>query len=140
MTEDDDSARLLLQSSLPAPELLLKGIREFNAGAFFEQHETLETAWRKEGGPVRRLYQGILQVGVAYYHIQHRNYAGAMKVLQRATLHLSSLPAICQTVNVELLRKDAASAMAELERLGPDRIGLFNPVLFRPVQLFEQEK
>jgi hypothetical protein len=140
MTDEYDEGLLKFQSTLPAPDLLIKGIYEFNSGAYFEQHETLETAWRKERGPIRLLYQGILQVGVAYLHIQNQNYAGALKVLGRAIQHLSRLPSSCQTVDVEQLRSDAATVMTELKRLGPDRIGLFNPVLLRPVQFVDLKK
>ncbi len=94
---DDDAARveLLRQSNLPPPDLLVKGIHEFNAGAFFEQHESLETAWRNEPGPIRHLYQGILQIGVAYYQIQRRNYIGAHKMFERAWQYLDALPDVC---------------------------------------------
>ena len=63
------------------PAELLKGIHEFNDGEFFEQHETLELLWRAETDDVRYLYQGILQVGVGFYHLQNGNYHGAVTKL-----------------------------------------------------------
>ena len=57
--------------------LALKGVEEFNRGEFFEQHETLEMEWRAESRPVRQLYQGILQVGLACYQIERGNWPGA---------------------------------------------------------------
>jgi predicted metal-dependent hydrolase len=131
----DESAELLRQAALLPSDLLIKGIHEFNAGAYFEQHETLETAWRAESGPIRQLYQGILQVGVAYYQIQRHNYNGALKMFQRAWQYLTPLPGVCQGVDVAQLRTDAQAARTELERLGPARIADFNPVLFKPVRL-----
>ncbi|MCL4507560.1 MAG: DUF309 domain-containing protein [Chloroflexi bacterium] len=139
MSEVEQKEELLRQSQLPPSDLLIKGIREFNAGAYFEQHETLETAWRNENGPIRRLYQGILQIGVAFYQIQRSNYAGAIRMFQRASQYLDDLPAVCQGVNVAELRTNAAKARAELERLGPDRIGAFNQVLFKPIQIVNHE-
>ena len=139
MSEVEQKEELLRQSLLPPSDLLIKGIREFNAGAYFEQHETLETAWRNESGPIRRLYQGILQVGVAYYQIQRSNYAGADKMFQRASQYLDELPAVCQGVNVAELRANVAKVRAELERLGPDRIGSFNQVLFRPIHFVNHQ-
>jgi predicted metal-dependent hydrolase len=53
------------------PQLLRQGIAQFNAGHYFECHETLEALWRSETRPVRDLYQGILQVG----WIAYRRYA-----------------------------------------------------------------
>ena len=56
------------------PTLLLKGVAQFNRGEFFEQHETLEDLWRDEVRDIRGLYQGILQIGVAMYHIERNNH------------------------------------------------------------------
>jgi len=70
------------------PELVWEGIALFNAGDYFDAHEVLETAWRAEKKPVRRLYQGILQAGITYYHIQRGNPAGALKLVNRAIPHL----------------------------------------------------
>ena len=55
------------------PKLLLEGIAQFNRGDYWECHETLEALWRREARPLRDLYQGILQVGVACYHIRRGN-------------------------------------------------------------------
>jgi uncharacterized protein len=130
-----------LQSQCEAPpsDALLRGIHEFNAGAFFEQHETLEAAWRAEAGPLRQLYQGILQVGVAFYQIQRHNHAGALKMFQRAWQYLNALPDACQGVDVAQLRADARAAQTELERLGPARIAEFNPVLIKPVRMVARD-
>ena len=140
MTEQEQHSELLRQSQLPPTELLIKGIAEFNAGAYFKQHETLETAWRNEPGPIRQLYQGILQVGVAYYQIQRMNYVGAMKMFFRAARFLDILPDVCVTVDISRLRLDAATARTELERLGPGRIGEFKPMLLRPIQTLNETR
>ncbi len=69
---------------LPPPQLL-KGVEQFNRGEYFEQHETLELLWRAETRPVRQLYQGILQIGVAFYHLQRCNYHGVVYMLTRGS-------------------------------------------------------
>src|SRR5919199_117222 len=56
----------------PPPSELSKAIAEFNAGEFFEQHETLELLWRATPGEIRHLYEGILQIGVGVYHARGR--------------------------------------------------------------------
>ncbi|MCB0075629.1 MAG: DUF309 domain-containing protein, partial [Caldilineaceae bacterium] len=56
-----------------------QGVHEFNRGEFFEQHELFEEAWLEEPRPIREMYQGILQVGVAFYLIEQDNWAGAVK-------------------------------------------------------------
>src|SRR5512133_2796554 len=108
----------------------LHGIALFNAGEYFEAHEALETAWRAEPGPVRDLYQGILQVAVTYLHIQRRNYGGATKVSARCKPKLDQWPDTCRGVDVASLRRNLASVMESLARLGPERIHTFNQVLF----------
>ena len=51
------------------PAALRTGIEQFNRGEYFECHETLEALWLAEPTSLRRLYQGILQVGVALHHL-----------------------------------------------------------------------
>ncbi|MCW1966940.1 MAG: DUF309 domain-containing protein [Anaerolineae bacterium] len=129
----DDEAELLRQSALPLPELAKQGVAHFNAGEYYEQHELFEHAWRAEPGPVRQLYQAILQVGVAYYQIQRKNYVGARKMFMRAWQYLNVLPDMCQGVNVAQLRHDAKTAQTALESLGPDRIAEFDMRLLKGV-------
>ena len=133
----DDSAELARQAQMPLPELARQAIEQFNQQEFFEQHELFEALWRAEPGPVRQMYQGILQVGVAYLQIQRKNYVGARKLFQRAWQYLNVLPDACQGVNIAQLKADAQAAQAELERLGPQRISEFSAVFFKPVQIKE---
>src|SRR5579875_1455724 len=101
----------------PSPALLL-GIEQFNQGLFFEQHETLEDAWIEESGRVRYLYQGILQVGVGFFHLQRGNYRGATALLQRGIGYLGRFVPACLDVDVARLILEAGRALSELERLG----------------------
>jgi CheY-like chemotaxis protein len=133
----DESAELLRQAQLPLPALAKHAIEQFNQREFWEQHETFEHVWKDEPGPVRQMYQGILQIGVAYLQIQRKNYIGARKLFQRAWQYLNVLPAVCQGVDIAQLRADAHAAMAELERLGPERITEFPDDLFMPVRYAE---
>ena len=103
----------------PPPPLLLTGIEQFNRGEFFEQHETLEDLWREETREVRRLYQGILQIGVAMYHITRRNHHGAVYMLTRGPAYLQPFAPACQTVDVADLLAQAARIRKEVERLRP---------------------
>ena len=70
------------------PDLALKGIEEFNRGEFYECHEYLEEAWMQEPRRVRFLYQGILQVGVGFYHLQNGNWRGATGLLRNGSVRL----------------------------------------------------
>ena len=98
-----------------SPELV-KAIAEFNAGLFFEQHETLEDLWRAEPGPLRALYQGILQVGVGCHHWRSGNRHGARTLLRKGIAHLSPIAPVCRGIDVAALRRDAAGLLARLDR------------------------
>ena len=56
-------------------------IRQFNAGQWYECHETLEDLWIGEAGEVREFLQGTLQIAVALLHWRNGNYGGAVSVL-----------------------------------------------------------
>ena len=108
--------------SLPPPTLLA-GVAQFNAGEYWECHETLETLWRAEPRPVRDLYQGILQIGVAFHHLRHDNMPGAIKMLRRGLPRLRDLPEVCQGVRVAELARTARAihdrvAVLEKEEAG----------------------
>ena len=117
------------------PRLLLEGIEQFNRGEFFEQHETLELLWRAEQRDVRRLYQGILQIGVAFHHLRRLNHHGTVYMLTRGARYLAPFAPCCQGVDVEALLSDAAAALREVERLGPARLGEFDWSLVPKVTL-----
>lgn len=119
----------------PLPDSARHGVALFNEGRYFEAHEALESAWRAERGPIRLLYQGILQVGVSYHHILRGNYSGACKVMERALGCLDGFPDVCQGVCVDELRRDASAALAELLRLGAADLVHFDRRLMRPVRL-----
>ena len=117
----------------PLPPHAKEGLRLFNAGEYFEAHEALELAWREETGQVRRLYQGILETAVTYLRIQRGNYVGAVKVYDRSRKWLRDWPDVCCGVNVSQLRADLDRVMAEVQRLGPERIAEFDQSLLKPV-------
>ena len=68
--------RLVLEQACdaPLPELALQGLQLYNQGEYFEAHEALEAAWRQDQTAGRELYQGVLQVGIAYLQIERGNY------------------------------------------------------------------
>ncbi len=118
----------------PLPTLVRHGLYEFNAGAYFECHETLETAWKQEAAPVREVYRAILQVSVAYLQIVRGNYPGAYKMFLRSVQWFAPLPDTCQGIDIAGLRADAAAARAHLEALGPARIREFDRALLKPIR------
>lgn len=125
-----DRAALGVACSEPLSDLALKGIEKFNEGDYYAAHDSLEEAWVMDEGPGRDLYRGMLQVGIAYYQIEHNNYRGAIKMLLRVRQWLDPLPDKCRGVNVARLREDADRVYAALLSLGEGQIGMFNRQLF----------
>jgi predicted metal-dependent hydrolase len=115
--------------------LLLEGIAQFNRGEYFEQHETLEILWRAEARPVRRLYQGILQIGVAFHHLRRLNHHGVVYMLTRGPMYLEPFAPHCQTVDVAALLDDARVALDLVRSLGPDRLDAFDWALAPRVRI-----
>jgi predicted metal-dependent hydrolase len=97
------------------PSDAIKGILLFNSGNFFEAHEALEAAWRAETEPNRFLYQGILQLGVGYYHLLRGNINGAGRLFARARETLRDIPSFCQGVDVDHIRTQIIEAVALVE-------------------------
>ena len=119
----------------PPPPRLLEGIAQFNRGEYFEQHETLELLWRDEPREVRRLYQGILQIGVAFHHLRRLNHHGTVYMLTRGPNYLRPFAPRCQSVDVAALIDAAEVALREVERLGPGRLDEFDWSLAPTVSL-----
>ena len=109
------------------PDALLYGIEEFNRQEFFEQHETLEGIWIHEADAVRYLYQGILQVGVGFYHWRRGNWRGAVAKLGHGLAKLEPYRPACMTIDVERLVRETTALRAELEALGPGDMPAFPP-------------
>ncbi len=135
ITDPDTLKQLDCECQKPLPERAEEGIKQFNAGDYYQQHDLLEEEWVETSGPVRDLYRAILQVGVAYYQIERGNYRGALKMLQRSVQWLVRLPDRCQGVNVQQLRHDSFRVRAELERLGEAHLSSFDKSLLKNVQL-----
>jgi predicted metal-dependent hydrolase len=123
-----EAADLSTPCAEPAPPQLVQAIHEFNAGEFFEQHETLELLWRATPGELRHLYEGILQIGVGMHHLfKNRNFHGAAVKLDHGIQLLAAFPASCHGLDVARLRRDAHAAREALLALGPDRLEQFPP-------------
>jgi uncharacterized protein len=101
-----------------ASPLLAEGVALFNAGRWFEAHEVLEQAWIDEPGPLRQLYQGILQVGVGLHHARNGNLSGGLRLLDRGMHRLAAFEPQRLGVDVTRLVHDAAAARRALAAPG----------------------
>lgn len=89
---------------------------EYHAGRFFECHDTLEDVWAGLRGPARDFFQGLIQVAVAFYHLDNGNPGGADSLLTRALQRLARYPACYGGLELEALRLELRDWRARLAR------------------------
>ena len=85
----------------------------FDARAYWDAHEELETWWREDR---RDLWQALIQVAAAFVHIDAGRLAGAARVLARATARLDAEPDQTLGVDVAAVRRRAHALLAHLQR------------------------
>lgn len=110
-----------------------KGVELFNLGEYFEAHEALEAAWMNTRSPERDLYQGILQIGLAYYQISRGNYRGALKMFKRGQRNLKSLGESLLGIDLRKLREDARAVELAVRHLGQNHLNQLEEGLIKPI-------
>jgi predicted metal-dependent hydrolase len=113
------------------------GLELFNQGKYFVAHEALEEAWHAEPNPDRRLYQGILQAGIAFMHARNRHAKGVFSMYERCCVWLWPWPDHCRTIDVGSLKADLQTLIDEVQRLGPDNMDQLDPKLFSKIKRVE---
>jgi predicted metal-dependent hydrolase len=116
---------------------LAQGIREFNAGLFFQSHETLEELWMVSPWPARDFLQAIIQVAAAFVHLKRNQYAGTHRLLAEAILKLERFSPRCLGVDVGRLLEDARRCREEVLSLGEARLNLFDRRLIPRIEFDE---
>lgn len=71
------------------PQEILKGIDLINNGEYYQAHEVLESAWNLESMYIRQLYQGLIQLSVALFHLEHGNFKGSLKLIPKVKFNIS---------------------------------------------------
>lgn len=137
LPDPERMAQLDCECQEALPQLAREGVKKFNEGQYYKQHDLFEEQWVKTESPVRDLYRAILQVGIAYYQIERGNHRGALKMLQRSVQWLLILPDACQGINIKQLREDSFRVRAELERLGELHFSEFDKGLIKKINIFK---
>ena len=121
---------VLAQAETPCdgrpPAGLLEGIRLFNEGEFYACHEAIEHEWHAETRPIRRLYQGILQIGVGFLHALRGNHTGALLLLGDGIEKTVDFAPRCLGIDTGRLAAESQGALERLRSLGPERLGEFD--------------
>ena len=106
-------------------DTFLHGVEQFNAGRFFEAHESWEEVWLKAAEPERTHLQGLIQITAAFHHYRHGNLEGARRLLESALLKLSDAPDVLRGIKLGELEQAAAKWLGALD--GPLRPSLPEP-------------
>ncbi|MEH1922711.1 DUF309 domain-containing protein [Nostoc sp.] len=104
------------------PQEFWQGVEQFNSGQFYACHDTLEALWIEAGEPEKSFYQGILQIAVALYHLENRNWRGAVILLGEGSNRLRRYPSSYSGVDVDELLSQSAVLLTTLQQIGPDLI------------------
>ena len=104
------------------PQEFWQGVEQFNSGEFYACHDTLEALWIEAGEPEKSFYQGILQIAVALYHLENRNWRGAVILLGEGSNRLRRYPSSYSGVDVDELLSESAVLLTNLQQIGPDKI------------------
>ena len=135
----DAGTRPRMEPSEPTqlPDGVREGIELFNQRRYFEAHEVIEHEWHAERGPIRRLYQGILQIGIGFYHALNGNHKGAVLLLTGGIDKTSGFTPEALGIDTGSLVDEAIACLEEIERLGPDHIRAFDTGTIPKIHLDE---
>lgn len=109
-----DASRSDVLATGRLPPGVREGIALFNAGAYYAAHEVIETEWHAERGPVRELYQGILQIGIGVHHARNGNRAGAILKLTDGIRRVEGFRPAVAGIDTAALVHDAAQYLSTI--------------------------
>jgi len=86
------------------------------------------------------LYKGIVQIGVAFHHLRERRYQSAVMLLRQGASYLEPFSPRCMGVEVSMLLDDSARCLAEVRKLGPNRLDKFDWSLVPNIEMRQYDK
>ena len=103
--------------SSDSTSLLDRGIFFFNSGRYFEAHEAWEDMWREDHGPLRLLWQGLVQAAVGLHHLSRHNVIGGPSQLRKSIEKLDLYAADEAGIDIARLREDLRQVL-DLHKVG----------------------
>ena len=107
----------------------------FNEGLFFEVHEVLEAVWLKQGERARPLLQGLIQIAVAFHHLENRNLKGALSLLREGGEKVRDYCPARFGLELEQFLKQTGACYHSIESLGSDAFDRFDRRMIPHMQL-----
>lgn len=102
------------------PSDFWQGIEQFNQGAYYDCHDTLEAIWMTAEISEKPFYQGILQIAVGFYHLSRENANGAAILLGEGSSRLRRFEPEHEGVAVADLVDQALAWLAVLQSEAAD--------------------
>ncbi len=102
---------------LTTDALLVRGLDEFNHGAFFESHETFEALWRITPYPAKLFCLSLTKLGAGLAHAQRGNRPGAEGIIAASMRFLAPFAPSFAGVDTGLLLNDVK--LLVVEGIGP---------------------
>lgn len=104
------------------PDEFWRGVEQFNQGAFYACHDTLEALWIEATEPDKKFYQGILQVAVALYHLGNQNWRGAVMLMGEGMNRLRGYQPSYAGIDVEQFLAETVQVFNTLQQTGPEQV------------------
>jgi uncharacterized protein len=116
-------------------ELLVEGVRRFNAGLFFEAHEAWEEVWLDSARELRAFYQGLIQVAAAFVHLRRNEYPGTVRLLHEGLRKLEAYPPSMLGVDLAALTTAAREAEGRILAAGEKGLRDIDPASLPRIDL-----
>ena len=107
-------------------EQLKLAVAQFNNREFYACHDTLEALWLEAIEPNRMFYQGLLQIGVGYYHLLNNNWRGALILLGEGLSRLEYYSPSYLNIDVQSLMNRSQDNQQLIQDLGADLLAQFD--------------
>jgi hypothetical protein len=98
-----------------APAGIHRAIEQFNAGEFWECHETLEAVWLETPYPLRLFYHALIKAAAGFYHAKRHNRHGARVKLADSVRVLAVFPGRHMGVDAALLREELSGWLSNVD-------------------------
>jgi predicted metal-dependent hydrolase len=99
-----------------------EGVARFNAGLYYEAHESWEDLWLRNRSEARPFYQGLIQAAAALHHLRGGRPVPAERLLATAAGRLGPFAPAFLGVAVAPLLVDLARAEAHAHDRGAARV------------------
>lgn len=108
---------------------LAQAVDEFNAGAFYECHETLEAVWLDEPGRDHTFLQGLIQAAAAYHNLLRGKDTGGLRLLLLALEKLGPFEPRHLGVELTPFLEGLRAGVAHVRAMQRGGRGRFDPAL-----------